>query len=128
MENPIARWSLIGAFLVFCVFFVQDCSVARQNNSKINPEIFKAFDAIERAAFAKYAALVDADKDPELFLTNRELIAARYGLERSRDAAYGDSDESAQEYYYKLSDLDYRLPPLYKDGYIPKHPWWKFWK
>ena len=94
----------------------------------INFDIFPAFDAIERKALAKYSALGEAGNDPELHLTNRELITVRYGLERSRAAAYNDSEESAQEYYYKLSNLDYNLPPLYKDGYIPEEPWWKFWK
>ena len=121
--------ALIGMCLMLCILAVQDCSVAKQNNAQINPDIFKAFETIEQIVCNKVSQFDDAEKDPELHLTNRELIVWEYAIEKQQVAAYGEMlDMSAQEYYDKLIELDYQLPPFYKDGYEPKQSWLNFWK
>ncbi len=114
-----------GAFLL-----VNDFQVARENNRNINPDIFPAFRKLEGRVIDRYDALSEAFKDPNLWMTKRELWLYH---EEGRCAEYPtrngwESACTAESYYNSIAAHDFALPPFYKPGYKPKTPYWKFWK
>jgi hypothetical protein len=112
-------WSLLGiGLLVVAILFVQDCTVQRQNNANVNPRIFPAFKEIEKNVGRKYGALLEQGKDPEQYMSRRELWVYHEAF----------IEKTTREYYNNLEKLDYRLPPFYREGYEEKQPWWKFWR
>ena len=126
----MAKSVVACGLLLAVVLGVQDCSVQRENNKNLNPEIFDAFRRIERQAETKYRGLLDAGKDPEQYMSARELWVYQESY-RALDAAVNSPDGysvSAEEYYEQLYRRDFRLPPLYKAGYTERKSWWRLWE
>jgi len=130
MSNATAKVIVGVALALLVALGVQDCSAQRENNRNLNPQIFDAFRRIENQVEAKYRGLLDAGRDPELYMSVRELWVYRetYRSLRAATSVPGGDSVSAQEYYWQLYEREFPLPPLYKPGYEEKRSWWTFWK
>ncbi len=89
----------------------------------INEDVFPAFRNIQVQVDTKYKRILENGKDPELELNQREI--------KVMNSIYPDNNINNPSYAKQKHDfftgLGYKLPPLYKDGYVPIKPWWKFW-
>lgn len=120
--------AIVAPLLLAVILFLDDIKIARENNRNINSAIYPAFRQIEANVGAKWNRLEEQGKDPKLWMSQRELWVWHQKTQNLAVAAgYSDDIMYSDEYYTRIHELGYPLPPFYKPGYQKKFPKWKFW-